>query len=449
MGFEHFDVFVIGSGSAGRIVATQCAKAGMKVAIADNREYGGTCANRGCDPKKVLLNASEVIARTTDMAEVNVTEVPRINWQALQKFKENFVSAMPVKTEESLDKKGIKMYHQSPEFLEDGMLSVEGKKVTYDKVVIATGLMPRPLHFKGAELFKISDDFLDLPELPESIIFVGGGYIALEFAHIAARCGVEVTVIEQGERILQMFDQDITNQLQKASEEIGITFILNASVSGAEALQKNTRVFYDTEDGEHEIKARMVFNTSGRVPSIDMLALDKAGIERTPKGIKVNSYLQSTSNPNVYACGDVADSGALPLTPLSSLEGNHVAKQLTKKENKKYTFPAIPTAVYTTPQLATVGLSEDQAKEKGIKYKVLEEHVPDWFSVRRLNSPYYCYKTLKGENDEILGAEILAPEASEMINLFAMAIQQKLTCTQFRETIFAYPTFASDMQSMV
>lgn len=449
MGFEHYDVFVIGSGSAGRQVATRCAKAGMSVAIADNREYGGTCANRGCDPKKVLLNASEIIARTADMAKVGVTAKAQIDWQALQKFKEKFVSAMPIKTEKSLEVAGIKMYHQSPEFLEEGLLIVEGKKVTYDKVVIATGLIPRPLHFRGAALFKTSDDFLELPELPESIIFVGGGYIAMEFAHIAARCGVAVTIIERGDRILKMFDEKITGHLQEVSKGIGIKFIFDATVVEAEMLQKNIRVYYDHNGEKKETKAAMVFNTSGRVPSVDMLNLSNISVQSGPRGIIVNSFLQSVSNANVYACGDVADSGALPLTPLSGREGKHVGRQLVTGEHTEYIFPAIPTSVYTTPQLATVGISEKEAKEQGIDYKILEEHVPDWFSIKRLNSTNYCYKTLKGANDELLGAEILAPEASEMINLFAMAIQQGLTCTQFRETIFAYPTFASDMQSMV
>ena len=449
MGFEHYDIFVIGTGSAGKQVAKRCAKAGMKVAIADNREYGGTCSNRGCDPKKVLLNASEIMARAADMAAVGVTDIPKINWQALQQFKQKFVSAIPVRTEEDLEALGITMFHQSPQFLEEGLLIVEGKKITVGKVVIATGLIPRPLYFKGAELFKTSDDFLALPELPDSIIFVGGGYIAMEFAHIAARCGVNVTIIERGDRIVKMFDKGIAGHLQEVSEEIGIKFIFNASVTSAEMLQKNIRVFYEQDGKENDTKAAMVFNTSGRVPSLEMLGLDKGNVAASSKGITVNTFLQSVSNPNVYACGDVADSGSLPLTPLSSMEGKHVGIQLVTGEHTAFKFPAIPTAVYTTPQLATVGLSENQAKEQGIDYTVLEEHVPDWFSVKRMNSKNYCYKTLKGPNDEILGAEILAPEASEMINLFAMAIQQKLTCTQFRETIFAYPTFASDMQSMV
>lgn len=449
MGFEHFDIFVIGTGSAGKQVAKRCVKAGMKVAIADNREYGGTCSNRGCDPKKVLLNASEIIARSSDMAQVGVTDVPIINWQALQEFKEKFVSAIPVQTEEDLAALGITMFHQSPQFLEEGLLIVEGKKITVDRVVIATGLIPRPLHFAGAELFKTSDDFLALPELPESIIFVGGGYIAIEFAHIAVRCGVDVTIIERGDRIVKMFDKGIAGQLQKVSRKIGIKFIFNASVTGAEMLQKNTRVFYKQAGKKKQAKAELVFNTSGRVPSIAMLDLEKANVDTTPRGIKVNKFLQSVSNPAVYACGDVADSGSLPLTPLSSLEGRHVGSQLVNGTLEEFTFPAIPTAVYTSPQLARVGLSEEEAMEQGIAYTVQEEHVLDWFNVKRLNSKNYCYKTLKGANDQILGAEILAPEASEMINLLAMAIQQQLTATQFKKIIFAYPTFASDAQSMV
>ncbi|RMB63531.1 NAD(P)/FAD-dependent oxidoreductase [Dokdonia sinensis] len=449
MGFEHYDIFVIGSGTAGQQVAKRCAREGMKVAIADNREYGGTCPNRGCDPKKVLINASELIAYTTDMAEVGITEVAKINWQALQKFKEKFVSAVPIRTEEDLEKLGIKMYHQSPQFLEDGLLIVEGKKVTYDKAVIATGLIPRPLHFKGAALLKTSDDFLELPALPDSMIFIGGGYIAMEFAHIAARCGVDVTIIERGERVLRMFDESLTDHLQKVSEDIGIRFIFNATVTGAEELRKNIRVGYEKEGETAFAKAELIFNTSGRVASVEMLDLEKANIEASPKGIKVNEYLQSVSNPNIYACGDVADSGALPLTPLSGMEGKHVANQLVSGKHTTYTFPAIPTSVYTQPQLAIVGISEAEAKKQGIEHTILEEHVPDWFSVKRLNSRNYCYKTIKGPKEEILGAEILAPEASEMINLFAIAIQQKLTCSQFRETIFAYPTFASDAQSMV
>lgn len=449
MGFEHFDVFVIGTGSAGKQVAKRCVKAGMKVAIADNREYGGTCSNRGCDPKKVLLNASEIIARTADMAQVGVTDVAAINWQALQQFKEKFVSAIPVGTEEDLEALGITMYHQSPQFIEDGLLIVEGKKVTADKVVIATGLIPRPLHFQGGDLFKTSDDFLALPELPESIIFIGGGYIAMEFAHIAARCGVAVTIIERGERILDRFDEAITGHLQEVSKELGITFIFNATVKKATLLKKNTRVFYEQGGEEKEAKAALIFNTAGRVPSIAMLDLEKAQVETTVRGIKVNTFLQSVSNPNVYACGDVADSGSLPLTPLSSLEGHHVGVQLVDGRHKEFTFPTIPTAVYTSPQLARVGLSETEAKEQGIDYTVQEEHVPNWFSVKRLHSKNYCYKTLKSTDDKILGAEILAPEASEMINLFAMAIQQELTATAFKNIIFAYPTFASDTQSMV
>ncbi|WGK65655.1 dihydrolipoyl dehydrogenase family protein [Croceiramulus getboli] len=450
MSYEHFDVFVIGTGTAGKQVATQCAREGLKVAIADHREYGGTCPNRGCDPKKVLVNASELIARTTDLHQAGITEVSSINWAALQEFKKKFVSAVPIKTEEKLKDLGIKLYHQSPQFLEENLLIVEGKKVTADKIVIATGRIPRPLHFEGAQYLLDSDDFLNLKELPDSMIFIGAGYVAMEFAHIAARCGVEVTVIERGDRILKLFDESIASHLQKVSEEIGIKFLFNAQVSGAEELRKNIRVQYEQAGETGFAKAEQVYNTSGRVPATEALDLEKGKVKSSPRGVTVNSYLQSVSNPSVYACGDVADTQALPLTPLSGLEGNHVAKQILSKKHSAIHYPPIPTSVYTQPQLASVGLSEAQAKAQKIEYTIKEEHVPDWFSVKRLNTEDYCYKTLVSKEEErILGVELLAPEASEMINLFSLAIQMEMTCEQFRSAIFAYPTFGSDAQSMI
>jgi len=450
MGYTHYDVFVIGTGSAGQQVAEACAKEGMNVAVADAREYGGTCPNRGCDPKKVLVNASELIGRTSDMAAVGITDTVQINWEALQTFKKKFVSAVPIRTEEDFKKLGITMYHQSPEFLSENMLTVEGKKITFDKIVIATGRIPRPLDFKGSYLLSVSDDFLDLPSLPKSMIFIGAGYIALEFAHIAARCGVDVTIVEQGDRILSIMDSTLTDHLLEVSKCIGINFIFDATTSQIEELRKNKRLHYTQNGEEKSVKARVIFNTTGRVPATKALNLDKGTIAFSEKGVTVNEYLQSTTNKNVYACGDVADSGALPLTPLSGLEGKHVAEQILKNTHKKYTFSVIPTAVFTYPQVASVGISEKQAKEKGISYTVKEGFVPERFSTKRMNAQAYYYKTIiDSDTDTILGTSILAPEASEMIDIFSLAIHHKMTRTAFRETIFTYPSFGSDTLSMV
>ncbi|MDP5044192.1 MAG: FAD-dependent oxidoreductase, partial [Leeuwenhoekiella sp.] len=177
MAIEHFDVFVIGTGNAGKHVAYDAVEAGLKVAIADNREFGGTCANRGCDPKKVLVGITEVLERSRDLSGKGIDDLPKVNWGDLMKFKETFTSAVPFTTERKLKDAGIKLYHQSPKFIDAQTLSVEGKTVTADKIVIATGNIPLELKIPGREYAHISDDFLELKELPESMIFIGAGYI--------------------------------------------------------------------------------------------------------------------------------------------------------------------------------------------------------------------------------------------------------------------------------
>ena len=181
MEFKEFDVFVIGSGVAGRYVAKTCAKAGLNVAIADNREYGGTCANRGCDPKKVLLGPTEVLDFAKNLKGKGISELPELDWNSSQKFKKTFTDKIPAGTEKQMEKSGVTLYHQSPKFINKNTLSVEGKTIVSKKIVIATGQIPRVLAMEGAEFLKTSDDFLKLKKLPKSMIFIGAGYVGLEF----------------------------------------------------------------------------------------------------------------------------------------------------------------------------------------------------------------------------------------------------------------------------
>src|SRR5690554_2829395 len=267
MAIKEYDVFIIGSGTAGKTVAFDCAAEGMKVAIADNREFGGTCANRGCDPKKVMVGITEAFQIAKDLEGKGIVKAPKIDWPALQNYKSLFTDAVPATTEKKIKKAGIDLYHQSPKFLDENTLSVEGKTVKAKKIVIATGLKPMELKIPGREHFKISDDFLELKELPKNIVFVGGGYIGMEFAHIAARCGAKVTVIESGERPLDNFEEDIVSHLSEVSKALGIEIILNARVTAVKKLQKNYRVSYDRNGRTNSIDTATVFNTAGRVPS--------------------------------------------------------------------------------------------------------------------------------------------------------------------------------------
>ena len=440
MAIKEYDVFVIGTGTAGKTVAYDCAAEGMKVAIADNREFGGTCPNRGCDPKKVLVGITEAMQLATNLRGKGIVSIPKIDWAALQKFKSTFTDAVPASTEKKLKEAGIELYHQSPKFLNENTLSVEGKTLKAKKIVIATGQKPMELKIPGREHLMVSDDFLELEELPESIVFVGAGYIGMEFAHIAARCGAKVTVIEA----------DIVSHLTKASEELGIKFIFNAKVSEVEKLQKNIRVSYEKNGKTESVVARMVFNTAGRVPSIDELDLEKANVAFEKSGISVNEFLQNTTNKSAYACGDVSASGALPLTPTSSQEARIVSLNISNGNHTKMDFPPVPSVVFTIPQLASIGITEEEAKEKGYDFVVEYKSVPKWFNAKRINDDVYAYKTIVDKKRNIvLGAHIIASEAGEMINLFVLAMCGKLTTENIKAMIFAYPTWGNDIKGMV
>lgn len=450
MGIKEFDVFVIGTGTAGKGVAKECAAEGLTVAIADNNIYGGTCPNRGCDPKKVLVAATEAIELATKLKGKGVDSIPKVNWQELQKFKENFTNAIPAATEKDLKKAGIEMYHQSPKFLDENTLSVEGKTVKAKKIVIATGMKPMELKIPGREHLLHSADFLHQPELPEEIVFVGAGYIGMEFAHIAARCGAKVTVIEFSDRPLAPFERDIVNHLTEASEELGITFIFNAEVTKLEKLRTNFRVTFQKNGKSDSVKAKAVYNTAGRVPSIVELDLEKGNVAFEKNGISVNEYLQNTTNKSVYACGDVSASGTLPLTPVSSQESRVVSINIRKGNSEKLDFPPVPSVVFTLPQLASIGLTEEEAKEQGYDIVVEYKSVPHWFNAKRINSTTYAYKSIVDtKRDLILGVHIVAPQAGEMINLFVLAMCGKLTTKDLKRMIFAYPTFGNDIKGMV
>ncbi len=451
MAFKNYDVFIIGTGTAGKNVAKDCVATGLKVGIADNREYGGTCANRGCDPKKVLIGISEVLNKASKLKGKGISKLPEVSWEDAMKFKETFVDAVPAYTEKELGKLGIDLYHQSPRFLDENTLSVEGKTITAKKIVIATGQVPMELKIPGREHALVSDDFLNLKSLPETLLFIGAGYIGMEFAHMAARFGVKVTIMDYAPRPLLNFDKDMVKHILKASEELGIKFIFDAEVVGIEKLQKNYRVKAMQDDKEISATAGMVFNTAGRVPSVQDLDLEKGKVEFSNQGIVVNEFLQNTTNKNVYVCGDVSASEGLPLTPLSSEEARIVSHNILSNNNpEKVNYPPQPSAVFTLPNLASVGLSEEEAKEKGLDFTVEHKLVPHWFNAKRINEEFYAYKTLvDNKTGQILGAHLIGPDAAEVINLFSMAMYAKMKHSDFKKMIFAYPSWGNDVKGMV
>tara|TARA_R110000851_G_scaffold3114_3_gene12710 strand:- start:84768 stop:86114 length:1347 start_codon:yes stop_codon:yes gene_type:complete len=447
---KKYDVFVIGSGMAGMTMANKCASKGLSVGITDELPYGGTCALRGCDPKKVIIGATEVRDFAKRLKGKGIDTIPDINWKDIMAFKQTFVDEMPRKIEKGYKKNGIDTFHSSATFINENTLSVGNKTIQADKVVIASGSKPKVLDFEGRQLAKTSTDFLNLKELPQSLLFIGGGYIAFEFAHIAARSGAKVTIVHRGKHPLVNFDQDIVKHLVDATRNLGIKLVLETEVSKIERKDGHYITTGISNGNETTYKSAAVFNSAGRPPAIFELELEKAGISFSKKGIEVNEYLQSTTNANIYAAGDAADSRGLPLTPVAVLEGHVVASNIIKGNKKKVSYPPMPSVVFTLPTMATVGLLEDEAKEKGYDINVNFEKVDNWFNARRLNVDEYAYKTIIDKNNNtILGAHLIGPHCEETINLFTMAIKTKMTISDLRTMIFSYPTMASDLTYML
>ncbi|MEG4593054.1 NAD(P)/FAD-dependent oxidoreductase [Microcoleus sp. F8_C2] len=448
---QKFDLVVIGTGTAGSVAAKQCRAAGWSVAIIDCRPFGGTCALRGCDPKKMLVSAEEVMDFAHRMASNGIAfKDLHIDWSALMHFKRSFTDFIPEKNEKRFAEAGIATFHGTARFVDQTTIQVGDETLVSRYILIATGAKPAPLHIPGEEYLTTSTQFLELEQLPQRLIMVGGGYISMEFAHISARAGAHVQILHRGSRPLEGFDPDLVDCLVQATRDVGIDVRLNTTVRAIEKAADRLIVHIATAQGEETLEADLVVHGAGRVPAIDDLDLDKAGVEREKLGISVNQYLQSVSNPAVYAAGDASASGGPPLTPVSSMEGHVVASNLLEGNHQTPDFTEIPSVVFTMPSLASVGLQEKQATEQGKKFRVNYQDTSSWYSSRRVNMKYSSYKVLVEEgSNRILGAHILGPHVEELVNLFAMAIRFNLRSEDIKKMIFAYPTAASDIGYMV
>jgi glutathione reductase (NADPH) len=447
---QDYDLIVIGAGTAGNSVARMAAAAGWKVASTDSLPYGGTCALRGCDPKKMLIAVTEGVDWAHNLKGKGLDSQTSINWPDMIAFKEGFTDSMPSRIETGLKKAGIATLHGEARFTGQDTVEIDGTTLRAKHFHIATGARPMTLNIPGEDLLITSTDFLDLPKKPKRIIFVGGGFIAMEFAHISKRAGAsEVTVLEMAKRPLGNFDPDLVDMLVEATTEMGIDVQTDAKVQKIERTGKEFAVTFETPFGVKAMTCDLVVHGTGRVPNIDHLNLAAAGVESGPRGIKVSPYMRTT-NPSIFAAGDCADSGP-NLTPVSANEGRVAGKNLLAgKDEQAVKYPPIPSVVFTLPPVATVGISEAAAREKGLKFDVKFEKTGGWYSSIRVGAARTAYKLLvEQETGIILGAHLIGPGAEEQINLFAMAMGAGLTANKIKGIIFAYPSYASDIGSMV
>jgi glutathione reductase (NADPH) len=445
------DVIVLGTGSAAQTVAYACREAGWSVAVIDSRPFGGTCQLRGCDPKKVLVGVSELVDWSRRMQGKGVSApAMSINWPDLIRFKRTFTDPAPEQNEQSFAQAGIIARHGRAHFVDRTSVQVEGETLVGRNVVIATGARHATLGIPGEEHLTTSTQFLELEKLPRRVAFVGGGYIAFEFAHVAARAGAQVQVLHRGSRPLKQFDPDLVAMLLQATEGLGVEVRLHTQVLAIERQAGRLLVQARAGAEEQKFEADLVVHAAGRVPEIDDLDLEVAGVARQEDGVSVNDYLQSVSNPAVYAAGDSVASGGFPLTPVAGMQGGIVASNLLEGNHRTPNYLGIPSVVFTTPPLARVGLSEDAAHTQGLRFATHHEDTSGWYSSRRVGLSHTGFKTLVEEGTgRILGAHLLGLHAEEVINLFALAIRTGMRANDLKETVFAYPTSASDLGSML
>jgi len=445
------DVIVIGTGSAAQAVAYKTREAGWSVAVVDSRPFGGTCQLRGCDPKKMLVGVSELVDWSHRMQGKGVSAPAlSIEWPEMIRFKRSYTDPGPAENAQAFAQAGIFAREGRAHFVDRTSVEVGSETLVGRYVAIAGGARHATLGIPGEDLLTTSTLFLELDHLPRRILFVGGGYIAFEFAHIAARAGAQVRVLHRGSRPLEKFDPDLVGMLVEATRGLGVEVGLNTEVVGIERQGDHLLVRARTPAQEQTFEADMVVHAAGRVPEIDDLNLEAATVARTPDGVSVNEYLQSVSNPAVYAAGDAVDSGGFPLTPVAGMQGAILASNLLKGNHRTPNYAGIPSVVFTTPPLARVGLTEEAARAQGLRFATNQGDTSDWYTSRRVALRHTGFKTLVEEGTgRILGAHLLGEHAEEVINLFGLAISTGLTSSDLKHAVFAYPTAASDIGSML
>ena len=446
---RQYDLVVVGTGVTSA-VASRCREAGWSVAVVDRQPFGGTCALRGCVPKKILVSAADAVQGARDLAGKGVPAGSlTVDWPDLMGFKRSMIGQTTEHTEQGWAKMGVEQFHGRARFVGPTTLAVGDDRLTGRRILIAAGSVPGPLRFPGAERLSTSDTFLEMDRMPSRVLFVGGGYVSFEFAHVAARVGAQVTILHRGPRPLEGFDPELVDMLVRRSRELGIQVELGIDVRAVDAAGERLVVRGVQGNVERSFAADLAVHGAGRVPDLDDLDLEAGGVKREKRGVAVNQFLQSVSNPAVYAGGDAAASGP-PLTPKADHDVGVLVTNLLEGNRRTPSYDGIASAVFTIPPMASVGLLEEAARAAGRRFRVNHQDTAGWFNTRRVGETAAGFKVLiDEESNHILGAHLLGPRADEVINLFALAIRLKIPAQELQQVIFAYPTYSSDVRFML
>ncbi|MDQ6802778.1 MAG: NAD(P)/FAD-dependent oxidoreductase [Acidobacteriota bacterium] len=446
---QQYDMVVIGGGNTGLAAAYRVARAGRRVALVDKGPVGGLCSLAGCNPKKVFVRASEVLQTVRDAGEhgVNAGQIS-VDWEKVWKRKHSFTDPVPESTEKSLADAGIDRVRGAARFIDEQTISAGDDQLQAEGFVIATGSHPRRLEIAGAELLKTSDDILELKQAPARMVIIGSGVVAFEFSHVFARLGTKVTMLMRSRGGLAGFDDDFARvALEFTRDHLGVEFMPMTDVTSIVRDGNAYRVECSC-DGRSEVReADFVLNAAGRDAAVQDLNLSAANVATSQRGTIVDAFLRSKTNRRVFAGGDAH--GIRQLSPVASYEGRVIAQNFLQGDVRQADYTTVPQAIFTTPPLASVGLTETIADEMGHETSVWSADMTKWTVYRIAGEPIARAKVVaEKKSGKVLGAQLLGAAASENIHFFALAIQCGVTTEHLADMVYAYPTFASTIQSL-
>jgi glutathione reductase (NADPH) len=439
-----FDLIVIGAGSAGVRASRVASTMGKKVAVVESRYLGGTCVNVGCVPKKLFVYASEFTQYAHEAASYGLNyELKGFNWTTLRDNKTKEIERLNSIYKGLLDNSGVTTLWGHGKLNGENTVTVEGKNYTAEKILLATGGWPASLGIEGEELAINSNDFFYMETFPKSVVVVGSGYIAVEFSGILNNLGCDVKIASRSGKLLRGFDGSTREIAEREILKKGIELIPEPPLS---IKQKGDKYLVSFKSGRIE-EADLVINTAGRNPNIENLGINELNIELNKNNtIKVTDKFE-TSSPGIYAMGDLINTPQL--TPVALAEAMTFLRQQYQGSNEVLTYSDIPTAVFSQPSLATVGLTEEQALEQGIKITVFESE----FKALRLTltdstERTYMKLIVNSDNDKVIGAHMVGEHAAEILQGIAIAIKAGASKATFDSTIGIHPSSAEEFVTM-
>ena len=444
MNFDY-DLFVIGGGSGGvRAARVAASEIGAKVGLAEEDRYGGTCVIRGCVPKKLMVYASEFSRHLDDAFAFGWSaENSGFDWQKFRKKLHLELDRLETIYRKLLRNAGVDTYDQRAKLLDQNTVIIGKKKLTARKILIATGGRPFRPDIPGIENALVSDDIFYLERLPKSIAIIGGGYIACEMASIMNGFGVNTKLIYRGDQILRGFDKEIRDHVAEQMIKSGISISLNTDVAQINVVAGGLELTGSNGKTENFEK---VLAATGRIPNSDDLGLENLGIKIGRIGeISVDDYSQSSSE-TVYAIGDVTNRSNL--TPIAIREAMSFIETVFKGKPEKLDYRIIPTAVFTTPEIGTVGLTEEEASKFGplLIYTTKFKSMRDGFAGRE--DQIFMKFIVEEKNQKVLGCHFVSPFAGELVQLAAVAVTMGATKLDFDKTIAVHPTISEELVTM-